>query len=198
MNLWEGCRKIFSHSVNPIELGLKAINCQVTYGKDPQNLLVRMVMYNISSSRLTKKPMGQVIIPIGHLFTCGLFGKPTKSPTGLDTIITCIKDICPRYETCHDFMSEYEHEKDQKIKEVRTRSLKDREVERLEVIEQVAGDPSFQQAKNNTERMSISRFLVPFGTPEKLISEYVTMAKAVQEGRIDLNEIRKKVAKSSV
>jgi len=166
------------------------------YGKDPVNLLVRTIMYNLGVSKLGKKPMGQVIIPIGHLYTCGLFGKQTKTKTGLDTIITCIKGVCPKYEKCTDFMAMYEHEKDEKIKQTRTRNLKDREVERLDIIESIAKDDSFQNAQNNDERMSIARFLVPFGTPEKLIKELIMMAKAVLEKRIDLDEIRKKVAKS--
>jgi len=110
--------------------------------------------------------MGQVIIPIGHLFNCGLFGKPIKTPTGFDTIITCIKDVCPKYGECQEFMARYEYEKDQKIKQVRTRSLKDREVERLMMIDKIANDKNFQSAENNDERMQIARFLVPFGTPE--------------------------------
>jgi len=167
-----------------------------TYGKDPKNLLVRAIMYNISISRLSKKPMGQVIIPIGHLFKCGLFGKPIRTKTGLETITTCIKDVCPRYGECQEFMAQYEYMKDQKIKQTRTRSLKDREIERLQTIEEVANDPSFQGAKNKDERVSIARFLVPFGTPEKLIVEFVMMAKAVNEGRIDLNQIRQKVART--
>jgi hypothetical protein len=61
---------------------------------------------------------------------------------------------------------QYEYEKDSKIKQVRTRSLKDREVERLMMIDHIANDKNFKNAKNNDERMSIARFLVPFGTPE--------------------------------
>jgi hypothetical protein len=168
-----------------------------TYGKDPTNLLIRGIMYNIGISRLTKQPMGQVIIPVGHLFNCGIYGKPTKTKTGLDTITTCIKGVCPKYGKCQEFMAQYEYEKDGKIKEVRTRQLKDRELERLGIIEAVAADESFQQAINNTERMSIARFLVPFGTPEKLIGEFVVMAKAVNDGRIDLNAIKKKALEAS-
>jgi hypothetical protein len=92
--------------LTPKILGLKAIDCQVTYGKDPTNLLVRTIMYNLGISKLSKKPMGQVIIPVGHLFTCGLYGTVTKTRTGLDTIITCIKGVCPKYENCHDFMAQ--------------------------------------------------------------------------------------------
>ena len=140
-----------------------------TYGKDPENLLVRCIMYNIATSRLTKVPLGQVIIPVGQLYSCGLFGKPTKTPAGFDTIITCNKGVCPRYGTCQEFMAQYEYEKDQKIMQVRTRSLKDREIERLELIENLAEDENFQNAKKRDERISVARFIVPFGTPETFI-----------------------------
>jgi len=162
-----------------------------TYGKDPENLLIRCIMYNIATSRLTKVPMGQVIVPVGQLYSCGLFGKPTKTPTGFDTIITCIKGVCPRYGQCQEFMAQYEYEKDTKIKQVRTRSLKDREVERLMMIDHIANDKNFQNAQNNDERMSLARFLVPFGTPEKLIGELFKMAVAVIEKRIDIKELKK-------
>ena len=168
-----------------------------TFGKDPENLLVRAILYNISTSKITKQPMGQVIIPVGHLYSCGLYGKPTKTRTGLDTIITCIKDVCPRYGKCQEFMALYEYEKDQKIKEMRTRNLKDREIERLDLIELLAADDDFANAKKKDERISIARLLLPFGTPEKLIVELAVMAVAVNDGRIDLAAIRKKVAKQS-
>jgi hypothetical protein len=71
-------------------------------------------------------------------------------------------------------------------------------VERLGIIEEIASDTSFQNAENNDVRMQLARFLVPFGTPEKLIKELVMMAKGVNEGKIDLDAIRKKVAKTNV
>lgn len=162
-----------------------------TYGKDPENLLVRTILYNIAQTALTKTPMGIVIIPVGQLFPCGLFGKKITY-LGRETVITCNKRVCSNYDVCDYFMGKYEHLKDKQIEDIRTQDFHEREFQRIEVIEQLASNPVFQQCKNNDERMSIARLLVPYGTPEKLIKELIMLAKSKNIAISDLRDIQEK------
>jgi len=134
--------------------------------------------------------MGIVVIPIGWLFKCGLFAEPTIY-NGRKTIITCIKDVCPRYGKCQEFMAQYEYKKDNQIELIRTRQFGEREFNRLETAEKIAKDKNFQMCRTKDERMSIARLLVQFGTPEKLIVESVALARAIDKGRVDIDSLRK-------
>lgn len=167
------------------------------FGKNFEHLLVRCILYNISVSTVSKVPMGVVVIPIGWLFHCGLFAKPTVYK-GRETIITCIQDVCPRYGKCQEFMAQYEYKKDKQIELIRTREFGEREMNRLDVIKTIAEDESFQMCKTNDERMSVARLLVPFGSPEKLIKEMASVARAVIKGRIDLDKLKAKKEKKTV
>lgn len=159
-----------------------------TYGKDPEHLLIRAILYNIAHTSLTKTPMGIVIIPVGQLFPCGLFGKKIIY-LGRETVITCNKRVCPTYDSCNYFMGKYEHVKDGQIEDIRTQDLHDREKQRINIIEKIATNPVFQKCKTNDERMSIARLLVPFGTPEKLTKELIMIAKSKHISISDLREI---------
>jgi hypothetical protein len=130
--------------------------------------------------------MGIVIIPVGQLFPCGLFGKRIKY-LGRETVITCNRRVCPKYDSCTYFMGKYEHIKDKQIDEVITQDLHHREKQRIEVAERLAMNPIFQKAKNNDERMAVARLLVPFGTPEKIIRELCALAKS---SNISISDLR--------
>jgi len=159
------------------------------YGKNFEFKLVRCILYNISLTRLSKTPMGIVIIPVGWLFNCGLFAEPTVHK-GRNTIITCIKDVCPRYGKCQEFMAQYEYKKDKQINLIRTREFGEREMNRLDIAQRIADDENFKMCKTNDERMSVARLLVPFGTPEKLIKEEMGLAKAINKGRIKIDALK--------
>ncbi len=165
------------------------------FGKNPDLLLLRAIMYNLAEKSLARMPMGIVIFPVGWLFPCGLFGKRIKY-LGIDTVITCNKRVCPQYKDCKFFMGQYEHAKDEKIEQVLTQDLHDRELQRLEVIERIANNEKFQQAENNDVRMGIARLLVPFGTPEKLIKEYVSIAKSMNISVQDLKDLKEQNIKT--
>jgi hypothetical protein len=158
------------------------------FGKNPDLLLLRGIMYDLTTKTLGQHPMGIMIFPIGWLFPCGLFGKKIKFRDG-DTIITCNKLVCPQYKTCNFFMGQYEHEKDAKIDEVMSQSLHDREKSRLEIIERIATNPIFQKAKTIDEKMGVARLIVPLGFPEKLIRECVSIAKSVRINASDLKDV---------
>lgn len=158
------------------------------FGKNPDMLLLRGIMYNLAQKSLKNMPMGIIVFPIGWMFPCGLFGKRIKH-LGQDTIITCNERVCPNYKTCNYFMGRYEHQKDEKIEEVLTHTLRDREKERIDIIENIANNPQFQKCKSNPERMAVARFLVPFGTPEKLITEYVAVAKSMRVSIEDMKAL---------
>ena len=159
------------------------------YGKNPELLLLRGILYNLSQKSLMNQPMGTIIFPIGWLFPCGIFGKKSVFQ-GQETVITCNARICPKYKTCKYFMGEYEHEKDRKIEEVMHQNLHDREIQRLEIIERIANNPVFQKCKNNTERKSVVRLLVPFGTPESLQDEFLKIAKSSNISIEDLRSLQ--------
>jgi len=166
-----------------------------TFGKDPNLLLLRCIMYNLAQKSLTKTPMGIMIFPVGWLFPCGIFGKPIEY-LNKKTIITCNKRVCPEYKKCDYFMGKYEHIKDEKIEQVLTQDLHDRELQRLEVIERIANNEKFQEAENNDVRIGIARLLVPFGTPEKLIKEYVALAKSMNVSVQDLRDLKEQNIKT--
>jgi hypothetical protein len=159
------------------------------YGKNPDLLLLRGILYNLAEKSLTNTPIGIVVFPIGWLFPCGLFGKKTVL-FNRDTIITCNKRVCPKYDKCEYFMGQYEHQKDQKIDEVMSQTLHDREFQRLEIIERIANNPAFQKCKKNDERMTVARLLVPLGTPERLIEEFVSVAKSANISVADLRALK--------
>lgn len=158
------------------------------YGKCPELKLLRGIMYNIAQKSMLNSPVGIIVMPVGWLFPCGLFGQKTMN-YGVETIITCNPRVCPRYKKCDYFMGQYEHQKDQKIEEVMTQSLHDREFQRLQIIERLANNPAFQKCKKNDERMAVARLLVPLGSPEKLIQEYISIAKSTNINIADLKEI---------
>jgi len=160
------------------------------YGKNFEHKLVRCILYNISVTSLSKTPMGMVIIPVGWLFHCGLFVEPTVY-NGRRTIITCIKDVCPRYGKCKEFMAEYEYKKDKQIDMIRTREFGEREMNRLDIIQTIANNENFQMCKSMDERIGVARLLVPYGTPEKLIVENSKMAVGIIKGRINLESLKK-------
>jgi hypothetical protein len=160
------------------------------YGKNFEYKLVRCILYNISATSLSKTPMGMVIVPIGWLFHCGLFAEQTVYQ-GRRTIITCIKEVCPRYGKCQEFMAQYEYKKDNQIDLIRTREFGEREMNRLDVIQTIANDENFQMCKSNDERVGVARLLVPFGCPEKLIVENAKMAQGVLKGRINIESLKK-------
>jgi hypothetical protein len=164
------------------------------FGKNPDLLLLRGIMYNLAQKSLTNSPIGIVIFPVGWLFPCGLMGKKIKFRGG-DTIITCNELVCPQYKNCQFFMGQYEHEKDRKIEEVMTQSLHDREIARLQTIEKIANNPVFQKAKTIDEKMGVARLLVPYGTPEKLILEFLRIAKSSNISVEDLRSLQEEQTK---
>lgn len=164
------------------------------FGKNPDLLLLRGIMYNLAQKSLTNTPIGIVIFPVGWLFPCGIFGKKIRFK-GEETIITCNKLVCPQYKNCKFFMGQYEHQKDVKIEEVLSQSLHDREIARLQVIEKIANNPVFQKAKKLDEKMSVARLLVPFGTPEKLILEFCRIAKSSNISVEDLRSLQEEQTK---
>lgn len=165
------------------------------WGKNPELKLLRAILYNTGGKKLSNNvPMGVIIFPIGWLFPCGQFGKSVRH-MGLDTVITCNKAVCPNYATCEYFMGQYEHQKDEKINQLVTQDIHDRENARLEVIEHLAMNEPFQNCKNNDERMAIARYIVPFGTPEKLIREFVAVAKSVRISTADLRATQERNVK---
>jgi hypothetical protein len=123
-------------------------------------------------------PMGFVVIPIGGLYPCEEFGRPIIL-NKRETIITCgslTSPVCPKFKTCELFMARYEKKKDIQIEKIRSLDFSEREMQRLEIAEKISENPIFQKATKKTERMSVARLLVPYGTPEKIIAELVDLA----------------------
>lgn len=191
------CAKFNYHSVwchpNFVGRGSNVIGLQ-TYGKDINNLLVRCIIYDLSSGNILKsQPIGIVIIPIGFLYPCrneGFFGHKTiDKRNGMETIITCNKNICPKYEKCQDFMALYEKQKDDQISNLLSGELHDREKARLKIVIKLMENPVFQKCKTIDERMAIARPLVPFGTPEKIIMESIKLASSKNISLDDMKSI---------
>src|SRR3972149_9287555 len=113
------------------------------FGKNPDLLLLRAMMFNLAEKSLGRMPMGVVVFPIGWLFPCGIFGKRIKH-LDIDTIVTCNKRVCPKYDTCEYFMGQYEHQKDAKITELIKQDVHDRESARFDIIEAISNNPQFQ------------------------------------------------------
>jgi hypothetical protein len=160
-----------------------------TYGKDVKNKLIRGILYNLSQGALTRMPMGYIIIPIGGLYSCEEFGKPTIV-NGRETITTCgslTRPICPNYKKCNLFMAKYEKQKDKHIEQIKSLNFSQREMQRLDIAEALAKHPQFKKAKKKSEKISVARLLVPFGTPEKLILELVDLATSTN---LDISELK--------
>jgi hypothetical protein len=149
-------------------------NCQLgleTIGKDPLRKVTKLMVYDLTKSRLGFgfTPLGYVIIPVGHLWTC----------KEIDTYKRCDdfgKPICPKFKECQRFMALYEKKKNLWIQQEKDQQMGHMQEQRFKMGEQLGKSEMFRGAPNQKQRRIMARNFFPQLTEGEL-GEIIEIAK---------------------
>lgn len=149
-------------------------NCQLglqTIGKDTNKRLTRALVYDLTKSKLGFgfMPLGFIVIPVGHLWTCKEVNKYGRCDT-------FGQPLCPLFPKCPRFIAQYERKKNAWVQAEKEQEMGQLQEERFKMGEQLSRSQMFQDAPNNRQRIIIARNLFPQLTEGEL-REIMEIAK---------------------
>lgn len=149
-------------------------NCQLgleTIGKDTEKRLTKLLVYDLSKSKIGfgYTPLGYIIMPVKHLWTCKEIGKYGRCDT-------FGKPLCPNFPTCPRFVATYERKKNTWIQKEKDQEIGEMQEQRFKMGEQLAKSTMFQDSPNQRQRVIIARNLFPQLTEGEL-REIIEIAK---------------------
>lgn len=149
-------------------------NCQLglqTIGKDTKKKMTKLLVYDLTKSKLGfgMTPLGFIVIPVGHLWTC----KEVKTYSRCDTFG---KPLCPLFLKCPRFIAQYERKKNLWIEAEKQQKMGHLQEQRFKMGEQLARSDFFREAPNQKQRVIIARNMFPQLTEGEL-KEIIEIAK---------------------
>jgi hypothetical protein len=144
-------------------------NCQLgleTIGRDNKVRMTKCMVYDLSKAKLGFgfTPLGYVVIPIRHLWTCEETEKYSNC------------DICPKFATCDKFIAQYERKKNFWIQQEKEQTTGELQKQRFKMGEMLAKSKMFAEAPNAKQRKIIARNVFPQLTEGEL-GEVMEIAK---------------------
>ena len=149
-------------------------NCQLgleTVGRELKRRMTKCMVYDLTKSKMGFgfTPLGYIIVPVGHLWTC----EEIKKYGRCDDFG---KPICPKFPTCERFMALYEKKKNLWIQQEKDQKTGELQEQRFRMGEALSNSEMFNEAPNQKQRIIIARNIFPQLTEGEL-KEVIEIAK---------------------